>query len=167
MNRDRFQDLLDANGSDLATWSAAERAGAERLIASDAGAAAALGEARRLDRLVHLSLAEAPGRDEEAAAARILTALPGKLPAQAESGAVLPFKAPPRRKQPARFPFPPARGALFPRAAALGFAAALGIALGLFMAEKMMDRQDLITASEDGGDVASVLFQTDNAIGTF
>jgi hypothetical protein len=165
MNRDRFQDLLDINGADLAKWPAAERAAAERLIAGDAGAAGAHDEARRLERLIRRSLAEAPGREGEAAVSRILSGLPRKLPAQAEPGVVISFKAPPIRQR-GRFPSLPARGSMFPRAAALGIAATLGILLGLYLAETMTERRALM-ASEDSADVTAVLSQTDNAIGTF
>ena len=169
MTLERFQDLLDSRGSDLATWPDADRIAAERLIASDANAAKAFEEARNLDRLIGRSLgAGALEGDHEATAARILAGLPKKLPAQ-ERSFKLPIQAAPRKSRRA-WAFLPTQGALLPRVAALSFAAALGVALGLFWAQKTMldDRQTMITASEEGGtDVTGIIFQTDTAIGIF
>jgi len=170
MNRDRFQDLLDSCGSDLATWPNTDRIAAERLIASDPAAAKAFEEARNLDRLIQLSLREgAPEGGHEAIASRILAGLPAKLPAQADRGIRLPIQATPGKNRRA-WAFLPAEGALLPRVAALSFAAALGVALGLFWAQKTMldDRQAVVTASEEGGaDVTGIIFQTDTTIGIF
>jgi hypothetical protein len=170
MTRDRFQDLLDSRGSDLATWPDADRIAADHLMASDPGAAKAFEEARNLDRLIGRSLgAAAPDGDHEAIAPRILAGLPKKLPAQADRGIRLPIQATPRKNRRA-WAFLPAQGALLPRVAALSFAAALGVALGLFWAQTSMldDRQPMITASEEGGtDVTGIIFQTDTTIGIF
>ncbi len=170
MNRDRFQDLLDSRGSDLAGWPDADRIAAERLIASDAGAAKAFEEARNLDRLIRQSLGGgALEGDHEAIASRVLAGLPPKLPAQVDRGIKLPIQAAARKNR-RGWAFLPAQGALLPRVAALSFAAALGVALGLFWAQRTMldDRQPIITAAEEGGaDVTAVMFQTDTAIGIF
>ena len=48
----RLQHLLDVHGADFARWPTPQRAAAERLLSSDAAAAAALGEARALDALI-------------------------------------------------------------------------------------------------------------------
>jgi hypothetical protein len=166
MNRDRFQDLLDAWGADLSEWPAAGRAAAERLIATDPGAAEALAEARRLDRLIRASLAGASDTDSENAAAGILSRLPDQLPAQ-EGRAVKPsLRASPLRRGPKPRTFAPALAWTPPRMAALGLAAALGIALGVFWAQQSQDRRTL-AASDEGADAAAVIFQTDTAIGTF
>jgi len=165
-----FSDLLDSRGSDLAIWPDADRIAAERLIASDPGAAKAFEEARNLDRLIGLSLSEgAPEGDHEAIASRILAGLPKRLPAQVDPGFKLQVQAAPRKNRRA-WAFLPTQGALLPRVAALSFAAALGVALGLFWAQKSMldDRQAMIAASEESGtDVTGIIFQTDTAIGIF
>ena len=169
MTLDRFQDLLDSRGSDLATWPDADRMAAEHLIASDPSAAKAFEEARKLDRLIGRSLgAGVLEGDHEAIAARVLAGLPKKLPAQVDRGFKLLIQAP--RKDRRAWALLPPQGALLPRVAALSFAAALGVALGLFWAQKTMldDRQTMISASEEGGtDVTGIIFQTDTAIGIF
>ena len=167
MTHERFQDLLDSRGSDLAAWPDADRIAAERLIASDPGAAKAFEEARKLDRLIQRSLGgEASEGDHEAVASRILAGLPKRLPAQIDQGFRLPAQAAIVRKKPKFWAFFPTQGALLPRVAALSFAAALGIALGLFWAQKIMvDDRQVITASDT--DVTGVIFQTDTAIGIF
>ena len=48
----RFQRLLDVHGADPGRWPQRERDAAERLLASDAAAAGALGQARALDALI-------------------------------------------------------------------------------------------------------------------
>lgn len=168
MTLERFQDLHDSRGGDLAAWPDTDRVAAERLIASDPGAAKAFEEARKLDRLIGRSLgAGALAGDHEAIAARVLAGLPKRLPAQVDRGCKLPIQAAPRKNRRA-WAFLPTQGALLPRVAALSFAAALGVALGLFWAQKSMldDRQATITASEDT-DVTGIIFQTDTAIGIF
>ncbi len=169
MNRDRFQDLLDIRGSDLAAWPGADRIAAERLIASDPIAARAFEEARRLDGSIRHSLGEPIEGNHEGIASRILAGLPKKLPAQEHQGRRLPIQVAVSRKSPGFWTFLPAQGALLPRVAALSFAAALGIALGLFWAQKSMldDRQVLIASDEADADVTAVIFQTGSAIGTF
>lgn len=160
MNRDRFQDLLDIRGSDLAAWPDADRIAAGRLIASDPGAAKILADARRLDGLIHGSLASAAGSEHDAAS-RILAGLAGKLPAQERrsEAPVIQLRAP--QKTPKPWTFFPAQGALLPRVAALGFAAAFGIAVGLFWAQSMAERQ------EASADAAAIIFPADTEIGTF
>jgi hypothetical protein len=168
MNRDRFQDLLDIRGSDLAAWPDADRIAAERLIASDQGAAKIIEDARCLEGLIRGSLASAPQRDRDAIASRILSGLPKSLPAQERPPEARPVQAPAIRKAPKPWTLFPAQSALLPRFAALGFAAAFGIAVGLFWAQQnMADRQDVAAASEDANDVTAVIFQTDSATGLF
>jgi len=161
MNRDRFQDLLDSRGSDLSAWPDGDRLAAERIIASDPVAAAALEQARRLDGLIRRSLASAPQSSREDIASRILAGLPKSLPAQERQTEprVIEVRAP--RKKPKPWAFWPAQEAFFPRVAALGFAAAFGIAVGLFWAQNTAERQ------EASADAAAIIFQTDTAIGTF
>ena len=170
MTLERFQDLLDSRGSDFAAWPDADRIAAERLIASDPSAAKAFEGARNFDRLIGRSLgAGALEADHEAIAARVLAGLLEKLPAQVDRRFKLPVQAAPRKNRGA-WAFVPTQGALLPRVAALSFAATLGVALGLFWAQKTMlnDRQEVITASEEGGtDVTGVIFQTDTPIGIF
>ncbi len=165
---DRFQDLLDSRGSDLAAWPDADRIAAERLMASDPAAAKAFEAARNLDRLIGRSLGGgAVEADHEAVAARILAGLPKKLPAQVDGGFKRPVQAAPRKNR-AAWTFVPTQGAVLPRVAALSFAAALGIVLGLFWAQKtVLDDRQTTTTEEASADVTSIIFQTDNAIGTF
>jgi hypothetical protein len=170
MNRVRFQELLDCRGSDLATWPEADRLAAGRLIASDPSAAGAYEQARRIDRLIQGSLTSRPfegNRDQ--IASRILAGLPKNLPAQAGRSVKLPVQAAIQR-EPKLWALLPGRQALLTRVAALTFAAALGVALGLFWAQKNMlnEGQAMVTASEEGGtDAAAVLFPADTAIGIF
>ena len=169
MTLERFQNLLDSRGSDLATWPDADRIAAERLVASDPSAAETFAEARNFDRLIGGSLGREAVGGDEAIASRILAGLPKKLPAQAGRGLKAPIQAAPRKNRSA-WAYLPTQEAFLPRVAALSFAAALGVALGLFWAQKTMldDRQTMITASEEGGtDVTGIIFQTDTAIGIF
>ena len=171
MNRERFQDLLDIRGSDLATWPGADRIAGERLIASDPGAARAFEEARRLDGLIEHSFSEPLAGNHGDVASRILAGLPKKLPAQAHQDRKLAVR-PSQPETPETLDVPAhTRSAGCPGVAALSFAAALGVALGLFWAQKstLQDSQVLIASEEEGGtDVTAVLeFQTGSAIGTF
>jgi len=158
MDRARLQDLLDRRGSDLAKWPEADRIAAERLIASDSKAAKDFEAARYLDFLIGRSLSAAEAGPQDIAS-RILAGLPQKLPPQAAAV----------RKEWILRPFLPARDALWPRVAVLTFAAALGVAAGLFWAEKslLQDNQPAVAASGASLDVTSVLFETDTASGTF
>ena len=64
MNRDRFEQLLEAKGADLAAWPERERRAAERLLAESAEARTALDQARALDGLLSATLAPVPaGQD--------------------------------------------------------------------------------------------------------
>ncbi|WKW50236.1 hypothetical protein [Rhodomicrobium lacus] len=165
MIRARFQDLLDSHGSDLSGWPDTDRGAAERLVASDAEAAAALAEARRLDGLIRAGLAASPSETEsEVIATRLLAALPDPLPAQMppSAGAYAIRPAAARRRDE---PESQARNRLFsrpvlPGAAALSLAAACGIALGIFWAQK-------ITQDEQTTDTIAAIFQSETAIGTF
>jgi hypothetical protein len=172
MTRARFQDLLDMHGSDLAAWPAADRSAAERFVASDADAAAAFAEARHLDGLIRASLATSSSEAEnEAIAARLLDALPSTLPPQS----ALPAQArgaraasPARREGAKSF----ARNRLFsrpilPRAAAFSLAAACGIALGVFWAQKITHDEQMAAAASESTDAIAVIFQSETAIGTF
>jgi hypothetical protein len=113
----RFQRLLDIHGSDLARWPTPQRTAAERLLAADGPAVAALAQARALDAVM--------ARD---------------TPAQADATGVLRALAtrplPPQRRRFLwrRWPselltldFAPA----WPRLAALAGVAALGFVIGL------------------------------------
>ena len=168
MTLERFLELLDTCGSGLATWRAADRIAAERLIASDPAAAKAFEEARRFDGLIRRSLG-ADGAESEfnAIASRILAGLPEKLPAQVASAMKRPARPAPEKSWKA-WTFRPAAAPLWPRVAALSFAAALGVTLGLFWAQKTMTeaRQAAMT-EEASADVTNLIFQTGNAAGTF
>jgi anti-sigma factor RsiW len=114
----RFQHLLDVHGADLARWPQAQRAAADRLLAADPAAAAALARARALDALIaHDPLAA------DADAGRIMLAMETR-------------RLPPQRRRFLwrRWPtelldleFVPA----WPRLAALAGVAALGFVIGL------------------------------------
>ena len=59
MKLDRFEELLEAKGADLATWPERDRRAAEALLAASAEARAALAQARALDDLLTAALAPA------------------------------------------------------------------------------------------------------------
>jgi anti-sigma factor RsiW len=138
----RFQRLLDVRGADPADWPQPERDAAERLLMSDAAAAAALEEARALDALIARDAAA------QADATGVLRALADRpLPRQR------------RRFLWRRWPselltleFAPA----WPRVAALAGVAVLGFAIGL---------TDLgpITVTTNSEDLTSIV--ADNDIG--
>jgi len=117
MTLTRFQRLLDIHGAAPARWPQPERAAAERMLAADSAATAALAQARALDALI--------GREGEmpAEATGVLRAL-----------AVKPLPPQRRRFLWRRWPnelltldFAPA----WPRLAALAGVAALGFVIGL------------------------------------
>jgi hypothetical protein len=119
MRLDEFRDRLDALGADLSAWPELQRAAAERLIAGDAAARAALREAQHLDRLITRSMAGST----DASAGRVLARLARPLPPQRRSrlswawpAALLDVDLAPARL----------------RIAALAGVAALGVVLGLF-----------------------------------
>ena len=60
MKQDRFEELLEAKGADLATWPEGERRAAERLLADSAEARDALARARALDDLLGEAFAPEP-----------------------------------------------------------------------------------------------------------
>jgi hypothetical protein len=169
MTRARFQDLLDMHGSDLSAWPAADRSAAERLVASDADAAAAFAEARQLDGLIRASLAASPSEAENdaIAAARLFDALSSTLPPQSALPAQVRgarAASPARREGFSRnrlFSQP-----ILPRAAAFSLAAACGIALGIFWAQKITQDEQMAAAAETT-DAIAVIFQSETAIGTF
>jgi anti-sigma factor RsiW len=119
MKLDEFRDWLDAHGADLSAWPEAQRAAADRLLADDPAAHAALQEVRELDRLIAASVSGA----HDASAGRVLARLARPLPPQRRSrlswawpAALLDVDLAPARL----------------RIAALAGVAALGVVLGLF-----------------------------------
>jgi hypothetical protein len=122
MNIAEFQDRLDAHGGDLAGWPEEARRAAERLVASDAAARSALDQARRLDDLL-AGAAERHAAADQAAAARVLAALPAPLPRQRRHALSWAWPAALLEADlgPARW-----------RLAALAGVAGLGVVLGLF-----------------------------------
>lgn len=162
MTLDRLQELLDRCGSDLSQWAVEHRAAAERLIASDPAAAKIFEEATRFERLIERGLGkDAPARDDGDVISRIFARLDEKLPAQACRA--LPRQTAPGQNRSRFWPVLTQEAALAPRLAALSFAAALGVALGLFWAQTAPGQ----ATEEASADVTSILFQTANAIGTF
>jgi ferric-dicitrate binding protein FerR (iron transport regulator) len=103
--------LIDAYGADPARWPEDERAAAERHLADDPSARAALEEARRLDALL------------------------GRLPAPPEAPSIaLPMALPAQRRPALQRLLHVGRGAtwsLWPRFAALAMASVLGVLIGL------------------------------------
>ncbi|MDJ0943168.1 MAG: hypothetical protein QNJ30_06880 [Kiloniellales bacterium] len=90
MKRDRFEDLLEAKGSDLANWPERDRVAAESLLAASPEARAALARARALDDLLGAALAPEPaGQDLRKA----ILALPVGHPRQAAARPVFGFRA--------------------------------------------------------------------------
>ena len=55
MDRERFEQLLDAYGADFRRWPAETRAGAATFAAQDAEAAALVAEARKLDAVLNVA----------------------------------------------------------------------------------------------------------------
>jgi anti-sigma factor RsiW len=143
----RFEHLLDIHGADLhgadlARWPQADRHAADRLLASDPAAAAALARARGLDALISGELARA-GAD----ATRVVQALEAR-------------RLPPQRRRflwrqwPVElldFDFAPA----WPRLAALAGVAVLGFAIGL------TDLAVPITAATMADESATIVADTD------
>lgn len=121
-------DLLDAWGSDTARW---PRAAAARLPELERlpGAAALIGEARALDRLLS-SVADAPARlsgpKADALADRILAATGDKV--QAPRGEVIAFPARPIAQQPSSVR--PAATRAWPAAGLIAASLMLGIVIG-------------------------------------
>ena len=138
----RFQHLLDVHGADLARWPQPLRTAAERLLAADGAAGAALAQARALDALI---AREAPAEANARSVLRALAARP--LPPQRRRFLW--------RQWPSELltlDFAPA----WPRLAALAGVAALGFAIGLVDLGPM-------TLGGNGEDPASIV--ADNDIG--
>jgi hypothetical protein len=113
----RFQRLLDAHGADLARWPQPLRTAAERLLAADGAATAALAQGRALDALI---AHETPAEADATGVLRALAARP--LPPQRRRFLW--------RQWPSELltlDFAPA----WPRLAALAGVAALGFVIGL------------------------------------
>jgi hypothetical protein len=161
MNRVRFEELLDRFGSDLSSWPDGERIAARGLLENDPLAVNALAEARCLDRLIYRSLdQQAAPEAADKAASRILAGLSRGLPAQERPIRIEPAHAPARVWWTIALPWQ--------QIGALGFAAALGIAIGVFSADKqaMDDQRRLIVAIDGETDLNAVLFEADPTMGT-
>jgi hypothetical protein len=160
MNRTGLQALLDRYGGDLAEWPDADRLAAEHLLERDPEAGSLIAGAWRLDRLIEDSFGRAGQRAADEAALRILSRLPRVLPEQE-----------PVIKQKgvrAGLLFSLASPSPWPRYAALTFAAALGIAVGVFTADQQAieDRQHVSLAFDDTEtDLNALLFDTDSTAG--
>lgn len=111
MRHGRFTRLIEAYGADPAHWPEDERAAAERHLAGDPSARAALEEARRLDALLE------------------------RLPAPPEAPSIaLPMNLPAQRRPALQRLLHLGRGAawaMWPRVAALAMASVLGVLIGL------------------------------------
>jgi anti-sigma factor RsiW len=139
----RFQRALDVYGADLSSWPQARRAAAERLVASDPAAAAALAQARALDALMTRDIGFA--QDDAAAVLRALQARP--LPPQRRR-----FLWRQWPTELLNLDFAPA----WPRLAALACVAAFGFAIGL-------TDVSLIPGTTNGDEAISIV--TDNDLG--
>lgn len=133
----RFRDLADAYGADLARWPAADRSWAQAHLDTNAEAAALLRDTARLDDL--LGRAAVPGLDA-ALVGRVLAAAPG-----AQGSAAGPLRLP---------------GWLFPvwrPAGALAVALLLGLAVGA-MAPPALTGADTVAEEVDllGADLPAV-----------
>jgi hypothetical protein len=160
MNRAKLQALLDRCGSDLADCPGAERLAAERLLGRDSEARNLLAQARRLERLLVQSLNRESQKATDEAALRILSRLSRNLP---EQEPVITQKA-----VRASLPFLLASSSPWQRYAALTFAAALGIAIGVFSADLQAteDRQPMSLAFDDAEtDLSALLFDNDTTAG--
>lgn len=140
MRLTRFRRLVDAHGPELTRWPVGAQRAAQRLLAADPAARAALERARRLGDL----LAHAPAPPASEAQRRVLAAL-DRLPAQ---------------QSPYWWPAPIQLWDLlprWPRAAALVAMAVLGILVGF---------TDLGgTAPASSADVSGLIFDPNPAIG--
>jgi anti-sigma-K factor RskA len=152
MNNEQFQSFLDRHGTDLGRWTEAERAAAERLVASDRQARQAFEAARRLDAALTRHL-QAQATDA-AAAARVLTQLGGELPRQKV----------PLWRLPAvllNWQFAPA----WPRMAALGACAVIGFAIGITGLDRRIDRLDGQSAAASSAGIGPLVFEPEELTG--
>jgi hypothetical protein len=136
----RFQHLLDVHGADLARWPQPLRTAAERLLAGDGAASAALAQARALDALI---ASDEPAAADTTGVLRALAARP--LPPQRRLFLW--------RQWPSELltlDFAPA----WPRLAALAGVAALGFLIGLVDLGPM-------TVGATGEDPASIVAEND------
>ncbi len=143
MNTELLQTFLDRHGADAARWPARERAAAERLIASDAGARSMFEEARRLD--AALTRHGETVQVDADALARLSAWLAGPLPRQKKAFWRLPSVL-------LDWQFAPA----WPRMAALACCAIIGFAIGITGVDRQLDSQS-VTAS--GGDISAAVFE--------
>jgi hypothetical protein len=154
----RFVDLLDAHGGDPARWPDACRADAQRLLATDADARAALAAAANLDALIARQ-AERESRYREPAIARVLARLDAPLPPQRRGlRALLPRMLPAALLE---FDLAPA----WPRYAALVGIAVLGFGVGLSDAGMAVTKRSasavIGTPANPDSDLSLILFEAD------
>ncbi len=90
MRPERFEELLEAKGADLATWPEAERRAAERLLAESPEARAALTQAQALDELLGETLTPTPAGEDLREA---ILAIPVEHPRQAAARPTFGFRA--------------------------------------------------------------------------
>jgi anti-sigma factor RsiW len=160
MNRSGLQALLDRCGSDLADWPEAERLAAEALLDRDPEAGNLIAQARRLERLLAQSLGRETQKAADDAALRILSRLSRNLPEQEPV-----FR---QKAVSAGLLFSLTSSSSLPRYAALTFAAALGMAVGVFSADRQAidDRQSMSLAFDDTEtDLSALLFDNDSTAG--
>lgn len=149
MNLPEFVDMLDAHGAAPARWPAALRADAERLLAADANARAALAREQRLAALVR---EDGPASDAatDRAARRVMTMLAAsELPPQ--HGGRL------GRWWPAEL-FAFDLTLAWPRVAALAGVCVLGFALGITGLDTRLAER---TRTPPGIDVSTIVFEPD------
>jgi len=154
MSLAQFAELLDAHGADPARWPDPSRASAQVLLATSAGARAALERAAKLDVLVARHCARAgSGRQAEV---RVLARLEVPLPPQRRGllARLLPAAL-------LEFDFAPA----WPRFAALAGVAVLGFAVGLSdggMALTKRSASAIVgTSASSDSDLSLMLFEPD------
>jgi hypothetical protein len=129
MRHGRFQRLLEAYGADPARWPEDERAAAERHMAADPAARAAVEAERRLDALL------------------------GRLPPVPEPSIALPLALPAQRRPLLQRLLHAGHGAawsMWPRVATLAMASVVGVVIGL---SGVADRY---SAAQEGDAVTSV-----------
>ena len=156
----QFVELLDIHGADPARWPDPSREAAQKLLAANAAAAAALAGAADLDARIarhceHASL-HAGERSEQQAMMRVLARLEAPLPPQRRG--LLPRLLPAALLE---FDLAPA----WPRFAALVGIAVLGFAVGLSDAGMAVTKKSasaiIGTAASSDSDLSLILFEPD------
>ncbi len=152
MNVERFTHLLDAYGSDLQRWPAAEREVATLLLETSDEARQALMDAERLDGA--LSAAPALGQDFEAPSPQLLRQV-----------AEIPLRQPKRLGRKAWWPFKSAYAPVLALAAAVMCGLFVGDLAFPASAESGLDEGVSELSDDDVDELAEIAFASDGSVG--